>query len=102
MNSRKESLETWIKNFMVPNSCDNSRNGNLSCNFIPTEHNQLMDYTKLETWILLIVIFFFGVLLIRYILSVDKLLKNQDRTNKLLRTIAEKVGIDKAVLDDID
>jgi hypothetical protein len=61
-----------------------------------------MDYSKLETWILLILIFFFGVLLIRYILSVDKLLKNQDRTNKLLRTIAEKVGIDKAVLDDID
>jgi uncharacterized protein YneF (UPF0154 family) len=61
-----------------------------------------MDYTKLETWILLIVIFFFGVLLIRYILSVDKLLKNQDRTNKMLRMIAEKVGIDKSVLDDID
>jgi hypothetical protein len=61
-----------------------------------------MDYSKLETWILLILIFFVGVLLIRYILSVDKLLKNQERTNKLLRTIAEKVGIDQALLDNID
>jgi hypothetical protein len=61
-----------------------------------------MDYSKIETWILLIFIFFFGVLLIRYILSVDKLLKNQDRTNKILRMIAEKVGIDKNLLDDLE
>ena len=61
-----------------------------------------MDYSKIETWILFIFIFFFGVLLIRYILSVDKLLKNQDRTNKLLKMIAEKVGIDKNTLDDLD
>ena len=61
-----------------------------------------MDYHKIETWILLLFIFFFGVLLIRYILSVDKLLKNQERTNKMLQTIAEKVGIDKSVLEAID
>ena len=61
-----------------------------------------MDYSKIETWILLLFIFFFGVLLIRYILSVDKLLKNQDRTNKLLQIIAEKVGIDKNTLDNLD
>ena len=61
-----------------------------------------MDYTKIETWILLLFIFFFGVLLIRYILSVDKLLKNQERTNQLLNMIAEKVGIDKNVLDDLE
>lgn len=61
-----------------------------------------MDYSKIETWILLLFIFFFGVLLIRYILSVDKLLKNQDRTNKLLQMIAEKVGIDKNTIDNLD
>jgi len=61
-----------------------------------------MDYSKIETWILLLFIFFFGVLLIRYILSVDKLLKNQERTNKLLHMIAEKVGIDKTSLDNLD
>jgi hypothetical protein len=61
-----------------------------------------MDYTKIETWILLLFIFFFGVLLIRYILSVDKLLKNQERTNQLLNMIAEKVGIDKNVLEDVE
>jgi hypothetical protein len=61
-----------------------------------------MDYAKIETWILLLFIFFFGVLLIRYILSVDKLLKNQERTNRMLRMIAEKIGIDKTTLDDLD
>ncbi len=61
-----------------------------------------MDYSKLETWILLLLIFFFGVLLIRYILSVDKLLKNQERTNRMLRMIAEKIGIDKTSLDDLE
>ena len=61
-----------------------------------------MDYSKIETWVLLLFIFFFGVLLIRYILSVDKLLKNQERTNKLLRIIGEKIGIDKTMLDDLD
>ena len=61
-----------------------------------------MDYTKLETWMALIIIFFFAVLLIRYILSVDKLLKNQDRTNEMLRTIAEKIGVDKNVIEDVD
>jgi hypothetical protein len=61
-----------------------------------------MDYSKIETWVLLLFIFFFGVLLIRYILSVDKLLKNQERTNKMLRIIAEKIGIDKTMLDDLD
>ena len=61
-----------------------------------------MDYSKIETWLVLIVVFFFAVLLIRYILSVDKLLKNQDRTNEMLRNIAEKVGVDQSVLEDID
>jgi hypothetical protein len=61
-----------------------------------------MDYTKLETWIVLVIIFFFAVLLIRYILSVDKLLKNQDRTNQMLRNIAEKIGVDKNVIEDVD
>ena len=61
-----------------------------------------MDYTKIETWIVLIIVFFFAVLLIRYILSVDKLLKNQDRTNEILRNIAEKIGIDQSVIEDID
>ena len=61
-----------------------------------------MDYAKIETWILLLFIFFFGVLLIRYILSVDKLLKNQERTNRMLKMIAEKIGIDKTTLDDMD
>jgi len=61
-----------------------------------------MDYNKIETWIVLIIVFFFAVLLIRYILSVDKLLKNQDRTNQMLRNIAEKIGIDQSVLEDID
>ena len=74
----------------------------LLCIFIPPQKNQLMDYSKFETWILLLFIFFFGVLLIRYILSVDKLLKNQDRTNKLLRLIGEKVGIDQTTLDNLD
>ena len=60
-----------------------------------------MDYTKIENWIVLIVIFFFAVLLIRYILSVDKLLKNQDRTNEMLRNIAEKVGVDQSTIEDI-
>jgi hypothetical protein len=61
-----------------------------------------MDYSKIETWVLLLFIFFFGVLLIRYILSVDKLLKNQERTNQMLRMIAEKIGIDKNTLDNVD
>ena len=61
-----------------------------------------MDYSKIETWILLLFIFFFGVLLIRYILSVDKLLKNQERNHQLLRIIAEKIGIDKTTLDNLD
>jgi hypothetical protein len=61
-----------------------------------------MDYSKIETWLVLIVVFFFAVLLIRYILSVDKLLKNQDRTNEMLRNIAEKVGVDQTILEDID
>ena len=61
-----------------------------------------MDYSKIETWILYVFIFFFGVLLIRYILSVDKLLKNQERTNQMLRKIAEKIGIDQSVLEDVD
>ena len=61
-----------------------------------------MDYSKIETWVLLLFIFFFGVLLIRYILSVDKLLKNQERTNQMLRIIAEKIGIDKTALDNLD
>jgi len=60
-----------------------------------------MDYSKIETWLVLIVVFFFAVLLIRYILSVDKLLKNQDRTNEMLRNIAEKVGVDQSTLEDI-
>ena len=60
-----------------------------------------MDYSKIETWLLWIVIFFFAVLLIRYILSVDKLLKNQDRTNEMLRNIAEKVGVDQSTIEDI-
>ena len=61
-----------------------------------------MDYSKLETWVLLLFIFFFGVLLIRYILSVDKLLKNQERNHQMLRIIAEKIGIDKTTLDNLD
>jgi len=61
-----------------------------------------MDYSKIETWVLLLFIFFFGVLLIRYILSVDKLLKNQERTQQMLRIIAEKIGIDKTTLDNLD
>ena len=61
-----------------------------------------MDYSKIETWVLLLFIFFFGVLLIRYILSVDKLLKNQERTQQMLRMIAEKIGIDKTALDNLD
>ena len=61
-----------------------------------------MDYSKIESWVLLLFIFFFGVLLIRYILSVDKLLKNQERTNQMLRIIAEKIGIDKTSLDNLD
>jgi len=61
-----------------------------------------MDYSKIETWVLLLFIFFFGVLLIRYILSVDKLLKNQERTEQMLRIIAEKIGIDKTTLDNLD
>ena len=70
--------------------------------YIPAQTDQSMDYSKIETWLVLIVIFFFAVLLIRYILSVDKLLKNQDRTNEMLRNIAEKVGVDQTVLEDID
>ena len=61
-----------------------------------------MDYSKIETWVLLLFIFFFGVLLIRYILSVDKLLKNQERTQQMLRMIAEKIGIDKTTLDNME
>jgi hypothetical protein len=61
-----------------------------------------MDYSKIETWVLLLFIFFFGVLLIRYILSVDKLLKNQERTHEMLKMIAEKIGIDKATIENID
>ncbi len=61
-----------------------------------------MDYSKIETWVLLLFIFFFGVLLIRYILSVDKLLKNQERTNQMLRMIAEKMGIDKTTIENLD
>jgi hypothetical protein len=61
-----------------------------------------MDYTKIETWIVLVIVFFFAVLLIRYILSVDKLLKNQDRTNEILRNIAKKVGVDQSTIEDID
>ena len=61
-----------------------------------------MDYSKIETWLVLIVVFFFAVLLIRYILSVDKLLKNQDRTNEMLRNIAEKIGIDSSVIEDVE
>ena len=61
-----------------------------------------MDYSKIETWVLLLFIFFFGVLLIRYILSVDKLLKNQERTNQMLRMIAEKLGIDKTTIENLD
>jgi len=61
-----------------------------------------MDYSKIETWVLLLFIFFFGVLLIRYILSVDKLLKNQERTEQMLRIIAEKIGIDKATIENLD
>ena len=40
--------------------------------------------------------------MIRYILSVDKLLKNQERTEQMLRIIAEKIGIDKTTLDNLD
>jgi len=61
-----------------------------------------MDYHKIETWIVLVIVFFFAVLLIRYILSVDKLLKNQDRTNEILRNIAKKVGVDQSTIEDID
>jgi hypothetical protein len=61
-----------------------------------------MDYSKIETWVLMLFIFFFGVLLIRYILSVDKLLKNQERTNQMLRMIAEKIGIDKNAIENVD
>ncbi len=61
-----------------------------------------MDYTKYETWLLLLFVFFFGVLIARYIFSIDKILKNQERTMRLLNKIAEKVGVDRSLLDEAE
>jgi hypothetical protein len=61
-----------------------------------------MDYTKYETWILLLFVFFFGVLIARYVFSIDKMLKNQDRTLRLLNRIAEKIGVDKSSIEEAE